>query len=122
MSQKEITKNNLIEAFWSIYKVKPLPKITVKEITDKAGYNRGTFYTYFSDINEIQALLKEQLIPTKDILLSPLMQLDKTSNNVFDTLDRTNEYIKEHSEKIAVLIGPEGDPAFVHEFLSLIHI
>lgn len=116
MSQKEITKNNLIEAFWSIYKVKPLPKITVKEITDKAGYNRGTFYTYFSDINEIQALLKEQLIPTKDILLSPLMQLDKTSNNVFDTLDRTNEYIKEHSEKIAVLIGPEGDPAFVHEF------
>src|SRR5699024_12862904 len=89
MSQKEITKNNLIEAFWSIYKVKPLPKITVKEITDKAGYNRGTFYTYFSDINEIQALLKEQLIPTKDILLSPLMQLDKTSNNVFDTLDRT---------------------------------
>lgn len=54
MSQKEITKNNLIEAFWSIYKVKPLPKITVKEITDKAGYNRGTFYTYFSDINEIK--------------------------------------------------------------------
>ena len=116
MSQKEITKNNLIEAFWDIYKEKPLSKITVKEITDKAGYNRGTFYTYFKDINEIQQLLKENLIPTKNMILGPLMMLDKNSGNIFETLDRTNDYVKEHSEKIAVLIGPEGDPSFVHEF------
>lgn len=116
MSQKEITKNNLIEAFWDIYKEKPLSKITVQEITDKAGYNRGTFYTYFKDINEIQQLLKEKLIPTKDMILGPLMMLDKNSGNIFETLDRTNDYVKEHSEKIAVLIGPEGDPSFVHEF------
>ena len=116
MSQKEIAKNNLIEAFWDIYKEKPLSKITVKEITDKAGYNRGTFYTYFKDINEIQQLLKENLIPTKDMILGPLMMLDKNSGNIFETLDRTNDYVKEHSEKIAVLIGPEGDPSFVHEF------
>lgn len=116
MSQKEITKNNLIEAFWDIYKEKPLSKITVQEITDKAGYNRGTFYTYFKDINEIQQLLKENLIPTKDMILGPLMMLDKNSDNIFETLDRTNDYVKEHSEKIAVLIGPEGDPSFVHEF------
>lgn len=116
MSQKEITKNNLIEAFWDIYKEKPLSKITVQEITDKAGYNRGTFYTYFKDINEIQQLLKENLIPTKDMILGPLMMLDKNSGNIFETLDRTNDYVKEHSEKIAVLIGPEGDPSFVHEF------
>lgn len=116
MSQKKITKNNLIEAFWDIYKEKPLSRITVKEITDKAGYNRGTFYTYFKDINEIQQLLKENLIPTKDMILGPLMMLDKNSGNIFETLDRTNDYVKEHSEKIAVLIGPEGDPSFVHEF------
>lgn len=116
MSQKEITKNNLIEAFWDIYKEKPLSKITVKEITDKAGYNRGTFYTYFKDINEIQQLLKENLIPTKDMILGPLMMLDKSGGNIFETLDRTNDYVKEHSDKIAVLIGPEGDPSFVHEF------
>lgn len=116
MSQKEITKNNLIEAFWDIYKEKPLSKITVKEITDKAGYNRGTFYTYFKDINEIQQLLKENLIPTKDMILGPLMMLDKSGGNIFETLDRTNDYVKEHSDKIAVLIGLEGDPSFVHEF------
>lgn len=116
VSQKEITKHNLIEAFWDIYKVKPLSKITVKEITNKAGYNRGTFYTYFRDINEVQTLLKENLIPTKEMILGPLMMLDKSGGDIFETLDRTNEYVKEHSDKIAVLIGPQGDPSFVHEF------
>lgn len=116
MSQKEVTKGNLIEAFWELYKEKPLSKITVKEITDRAGYNRGTFYTYFKDTYEIQTLLKENLIPTKDMILGPLMMLDKNGGNIFETLDRTNDYVKEHSDKIAVLIGPEGDPSFVHEF------
>ena len=116
MSQKHVTRNNLIEAFWDIYKIKPLSKITVKEITDKAGYNRGTFYTYFSDINEILTLLKEGLIPTRDMIIGPLMMLDKNGGNIFDTLERTNDYVKEHSDKISVLIGPEGDPSFVHEF------
>ena len=116
MSRENVTKNNLVEAFWDIYKVKPLSKITVKEITDKAGYNRGTFYTYFRDINEILTLLKESLIPTRDMIIGPLMMLDKSDSNIFDTLDRTNDYVKEHSDKISVLIGPEGDPGFVHEF------
>lgn len=116
MSQRDVTRNNLIEAFWDIYKVKPLSKITVKEITDKAGYNRGTFYTYFSDINEILTLLKDSLIPTRDMIIGPLMMLDKSGGNIFDTLERTNDYVKEHSDKISVLIGPEGDPSFVHEF------
>ena len=52
MTQKEQTKENLVEAFWTLYKDKPLEKITVKEITDKAGYNRGTFYSYFKDTYE----------------------------------------------------------------------
>lgn len=116
MSRENVTKNNLVEAFWDIYKVKPLSKITVKEITDKAGYNRGTFYTYFRDINEILTLLKESLIPTRDMIIGPLMMLDKSGSNIFDTLDWTNDYVKEHSDKISVLIGPEGDPSFVHEF------
>ena len=44
--QAEITeqsKQNLIEAFWSIYMTKRIDKITVKEITSKAGYNRELF-------------------------------------------------------------------------------
>ena len=39
----EQTKNNLRIAFWSLYAQKPIEKISIKEITELAGYNRGTF-------------------------------------------------------------------------------
>ena len=42
----EQAKNNLRIAFWSLYAQKPIEKISIKEITELAGYNRGTFYLY----------------------------------------------------------------------------
>jgi AcrR family transcriptional regulator len=47
------TRQNLIDAFWSLYCEKRIEKITVKEITIKAGYNRGTFYEYFVDVYDV---------------------------------------------------------------------
>ena len=38
------TKQNFVDAFWELYKKYSIEKITVKQITDKAGYNRATFY------------------------------------------------------------------------------
>lgn len=40
----EQTRANLRAAFWSLYKEKPTGKITVREITDRAGYNRATVF------------------------------------------------------------------------------
>lgn len=116
MSRTEETRKNLIEAFWELYREKPLMKITVKEITDKAGYNRGTFYTYFSDVYEMQDILKKSLIPEKDMILDPLMSLERSGGRVFDSFEKTNVYMRENKERIAVMIGPEGDPSFVHDF------
>lgn len=116
ISQTEVTRSNLMEAFWELYKEKPLAKITVKEITDRAGYNRGTFYAYFTDVYEIQKIFKSSLIPKKDMIVDHLIYLDKNNVGVFESFDKTNDYLRENSDKIAVMIGPEGDPSFIHEF------
>ena len=42
-----ITRQNIADAFWELYKTKPMEQITVKDVIAKAGYNRGTFYEYF---------------------------------------------------------------------------
>lgn len=47
------TKQNLIDAYWRIYTQKPIQKITIKEITVKAGYNRSTFYECFTNLYAI---------------------------------------------------------------------
>ena len=43
------TKKNLIDAFWQTFCSERI-EITVKDITTKAGYNKGTFNEYMSTI------------------------------------------------------------------------
>ena len=47
------SRENMIAAFERIFPEKPIEKISIKEITDAAGYNRSTFYLYFTDIYEL---------------------------------------------------------------------
>ncbi len=58
----EQTKANLKAAFWKLYTEKPIEKISIKQITDLAGYNRGTFYLYYEDVYDIFHQIEEELL------------------------------------------------------------
>lgn len=58
----EQTRANLTSAFWSLYCEKPIEKITIREITDRAGYNRATFYLYFRDVYDLFDHLEEEVL------------------------------------------------------------
>lgn len=58
----EQTRANLTAAFWGLYLVKPIEKITIREITDRAGYNRATFYLYFRDVYDLLEQLEEEVL------------------------------------------------------------
>ncbi|MCX6053330.1 MAG: TetR/AcrR family transcriptional regulator [Chloroflexi bacterium] len=104
----EQTKQNLIEAFWSIYLTKRIDKITVREITNKAGYNRGTFYEYFQDIYEVLEVIENLSLPTMDEL-PPLIDVNTNSPTFL------NSFMELYQEKYKYynhLLGDNGDPAF----------
>jgi AcrR family transcriptional regulator len=61
----------LAESFKEIAVTKPIEKITIKEITDRAGVIRPTFYNHFQDKYE----LMEWIIQTE--LISPMKPLLK---------------------------------------------
>ena len=96
--QKSLTRENLIEAFWELYKDKPIEKITVKEITNRAGYNRGTFYAYFKDTYEVLKEIKESIMPSKDMIIYPIQRLERKEDLIFDTLNHSNDYFIENQE------------------------
>jgi AcrR family transcriptional regulator len=68
------TRENLIQAFWGLYRQKKIEHITIKNITTRAGYNRSTFYEYFVDIydllnqfeDSLLEYLKEQILDSLD--------------------------------------------------------
>lgn len=49
----DLTKNALAASVSELLKIRPIDKITVKEITDRCGVTRNTFYYHFHDIYDL---------------------------------------------------------------------
>lgn len=109
MSVAAKTRKNLMDAFWILYCEKRMEKITVREITDKAGYNRGTFYEYFTDVYHLLDELEKELIP--DLHELPQFTLANTGT-VGMPMDSFFSFYNEKSQYYSVLLGAKGDPGF----------
>lgn len=103
------TKQNLIDAFWILYCEKRIEKITVREITQKAGYNRGTFYEYFTDVYDVLEQIEEFLIPTLD----ELPPITIAEDDMGMPIDMFMQLYEQNSKYYSVLLGDNGDPSFV---------
>jgi len=110
------TRANILEAFWSLYRVKRIDQITVKEITSKAGYNRGTFYEYFRDVYDCLEQIELQVLPSLDEL-PPKPGIDEGPSKIFqDFLDLYEEKLNYYQ----VLLGEHGDPRFQSRLIESI--
>lgn len=101
------TKKNLMDAFWQLYCEKRIEKINVKNITDKAGYNRGTFYEYFTDVYCVLEQIEASVLPNmekhRDII---------TNMNPHLPFKHFIEVYNKNKQYFVVLLGKNGDPVF----------
>ncbi|MPN01388.1 hypothetical protein SDC9_148597 [bioreactor metagenome] len=102
------TRQNLIDAFWELYCEKRIEKITVREITTKAGYNRSTFYQYFNDVYDVLEQIEESLLPN----IEEMPPLLPTVYNESVPIDSFIKLYSSSSKYYTVLLGDNGDPAF----------
>jgi AcrR family transcriptional regulator len=110
------TKQNISDAFWTLYCEKRIEKITVKEITDKAGYNRGTFYEYFSDVYDVLDEIESKLIPS----LNELPPVSTPSGSVGMPIEAFLTLWEQNAKYYSVLLGDKGDPAFASKLKNSI--
>lgn len=108
------TRKNLMDAFWQIYCEKRIEKITIKDITTKAGYNRGTFYEYFIDIYDVLEQIEASILPDlekhKVIMMDTKAQLP--IKHLIEVYNRNKKYF-------VVLLGKNGDPAFLEKLKNV---
>lgn len=107
----EQTKNNLRIAFWSLYAQKPIEKISIKEITELAGYNRGTFYLYYNDVYDLLHQIEEEILGKITDVLNDSLE----KNDTFDLSGQMGillDLMQTLETYAAVLLSDHGDPAF----------
>ncbi len=56
------TKNGIKQAYLELLEEKPLAKITVSELAERAGINRKTFYAYYDGIEDLHAALEDEIV------------------------------------------------------------
>ncbi|WP_312094602.1 TetR/AcrR family transcriptional regulator [Aminipila sp.] len=62
MESKQVqeTKRKIKNAYLELYRKKRIEQISIKEITERAELNRGTFYVYFADIYDLRDKIEEE--------------------------------------------------------------
>lgn len=111
----EQTRANLRDAFWALYAENPTEKISVRQITDRAGYNRATFYLYYHDVYELLDDIESRLLEGLSRLVNErLLQGERLdfSQHMGVILLMAQQY----RGYFEVLLGEHGDPAFTRRF------
>lgn len=81
------TETNFITAFWKLYAVKPVDKISVSYLCRSAGYNRATFYNHFTDIYDLfDRAVEEMFLPAKKNVFSKLDFSTILQGNMLETI------------------------------------
>ena len=89
---KETIDVLLAESFKELACQQPIEKITIKEITDKAGVIRPTFYNHFQDKYELlEWIIKKQILePIRPLIMADM--IDEGLMLTFTTLEKEKDF------------------------------
>lgn len=95
-TRMEIEKQ-LTESFKELVMTTPVEKITIKEITDKAGVIRTTFYNHFQDKYEVieRILWTEIIDPVKPLLENDM--IDESFVLIFKNVEKEKAFYQKLS-------------------------
>lgn len=116
------TKERFKKAFFTLYAERKIETITIKELADLAGFNRGTFYLYYKSIYDLLQKTEQELLDDF------AKRVDFNVKVYFGLVDAPDEaayedmqdFFLEHSEFVHILNGENGDPRFKSRMKNII--
>ncbi|ACV21473.1 TetR/AcrR family transcriptional regulator [Slackia heliotrinireducens] len=111
------TKAEFREAFLQLYATTPINKMTVGQVCERAGYNRGTFYLHYQDLYDVLEQIENDLLDGMTACVEACMKRlsqDSSKLSCIAACADVVAYYERNKDSIAILLGENGDPAFVH--------
>ena len=110
-----ITKQTLIDTYFSI--IAEGKKATVDAVTKRAGYNRCTFYRYFTDTEQLLTQVETKIC---DAFGDSFTQQALTASPA-EIIGSLASVYQQYGEYLSVLLGKHGDHRFVVKMKAMIH-
>ena len=108
------TRKLLVQALTELLQQKQANEITVRELTERADMNRGTFYLYYRDIPDMLEKIREEMFER----LNGIIALHENQDVAVQTkpiLLELFRFIQENQELCRVMLSPNGDMSFLHQ-------
>ena len=101
----QFTKQALKGALLKIMKKKNINRISVKEICETAGINRGTFYLHYSTPNDLLQEIEDEFMKDCFTYFSSYMKDSSETTN----LQAVFKYVTDNIETCRIVMGPNGN-------------
>ena len=103
------TRKIIKESFYTLLREKPVEKITVKELCEKAEINRSTFYKHYLDCYDLLNKIEEEALEHFDALLAGI-----ETKGLQPTLTEVLHILKENAALFDAFHKHSGDYGFTH--------
>ena len=110
-----MTKQTIIDAFFQI--TAEGKKATVGAVTERAGYNRCTFYRYFMDTEQLLSDVETEICDAFEAALS----LQSSAISPPELIRSFVAIYQQYGDYLSVLLGENGDFRFVNKMKAIIH-
>ncbi len=106
------THNAIREAFRDSLELKPLARITVQELIDRANICRTTFYAHYEDLYALMDEIESEILEEIRTGLEQLEQAPIRVQEQYPAIEAVVQVYARHERMIRLLNGPNGDPGF----------
>lgn len=101
------TRMVIEQSFLELLKEKPVAKVTVTELCERAQINRATFYKHYMDVPDLLEKIEE------DLFNKIRSSFDEEEIKLKHFLISMMQYTRENQSRFMALGGDNGDPALM---------
>ena len=112
----QYTKKALKQALLKILEKKPIAKVSVKEVCEAAGLNRGTFYLHYREPNDVLREIENDFIRENLEFFMPYLNEQNNTNRLAGMFS----CILQNKDICAILLGPHGAPQFLERIQLMV--
>ena len=105
------TRRRLRACFLQLLERKPIHEISVKELTELADVNRGTFYFHYPDLYALLYAIEDEFFVQFDRTLSESEPAPDSLD--YPYLHAVFSFLGENQNFCRIMLGPHGDMQFV---------
>lgn len=114
----KVTQMLIRKAFTELLKQKPIQNISIRELCERAGINRGTFYAHYLDIYDLRDSLENEMFEKFDQALKDQLAANKGAVSPVRVTAELFQCLKDHSDLCVVTLGEYGDKNFLLKLVT----